>query len=506
MELTRLPKHSKIPTLVGISSFLLCIFTNAYAGSAKNTTSKSSPIILQKIKEFCKQYSSKKSKKDDCVSIPIQSNQTKDVSSEAFLSQAMAQPIEPTTDDKKSEIVLDVYEKIKDLYAYDPLAQAWVQIKSFKIISDCRNGKPIDLTVDGSPYINFWAYDLSNQTWHKVNLIPYLQQANTQINSDLSATATKKSVLPNHNNPSNNVAADALLEELLGVHTFIKPAHSEQSIWANFSFDFSIGAGAVLYSNRLEQMRLLQRQKQDYFFITKTNDVYKPNWFHDALNKVTHFDQSDRIEHGGSENAAFQGKGWGVPITLGIQYVFWQQLLVGVGREVVFNATNRLVHNDKNIKHKEYAMHKKWSAQGRWFAKCGWYAFSNEKRRFFGDIRLFHVHHFGRMFSTLVTFGPYLHQALAYNVGLGYEQQLTDYLSCTARLSIELQRFEQFSNKKSYNYNIQYKQPAIYLQVGLSMRSTKYNPFKHLKNKECQDKNQQLNGISKLEGLQDLLD
>ncbi|CAH2559657.1 hypothetical protein [Cardinium endosymbiont of Oedothorax gibbosus] len=268
-----LPKHSKIPILISISSFLLCVFTNAYAGNVKNTTSKNSLTILQKIKEFCKRHSSKKSKKDHCGSIPTQNNQTKDASNEALLSQAMAQPIEPTDGDNKSEIVLNEYEKIKDLYAYDPIGQVWVQIKSFKIISDCRNDKPIDLTVDGSPYINFWTYDLSNQTWHKVNLRPYLQQPNIQINSDFSAIATKESVPPNHNNPLNDVAADALLEELLGVHTFIKPAHSEQSIWANFSFDFSIGAGAVFYSNRLEQVRLFQRPKQDYFFITKANDV-----------------------------------------------------------------------------------------------------------------------------------------------------------------------------------------------------------------------------------------
>lgn len=304
---------------------------------------------------------------------------------------------------------------------------------------------------------------------------------------------------------NNDVATDELLEELLGVHTFIQPENPKQSIWANFSFDFTIGAGAVFYKNCLEQMQLLQIQKEHYFFRTKSNEIYKPNWFHHTLNKVIDFNELDDIEQGSWENATFQGKGFGLPITLGIQYVFGQQLLVGIGREIVFNAINSLVHNDNSIKHKAYTLDKKWSAQGRWFAKCGWYAFNNKKHRFLGDIRLFYVHHLGRIFSTLVTFGSYLHQALTYNLGLGYEQQLTDYLSSTTRLSMEFHSFKQFSNK-SYDYNIQYKQPAIYLQVGLSIRPTKYTPHKYLENKKYQNKKYKLNDINKLEGLQNLLD
>ncbi|WP_419241641.1 hypothetical protein [Cardinium endosymbiont of Nabis limbatus] len=491
MELARLPKRSKIviPILIGIFSFFLCAFTNttnANLRSIRKAANENSTIILQKIKEFRKQSFHKKN-----TTLEASHHQEDCQLKEDATANCTAIPIQPTANDKK----------IKNFYAYDPIGQAWAQCQSFKITNGYRHHKLIDATIDGNPYRNFWAYDLPNQTWHNVRLISYLQQANTQINSDSPAMATKKSALSNHNKPLNDVARDELLEELLGVHTFIHPANPEQetSLWDNFSFDFSIGTGMVFYANRLEHMRLLQREKHDYFFITKTNEVYKPNWFHDTLNSVPKFNESDCIQGNDSKNTTFEGKGLGIPITLGIQYIFWKQLFVGVGREAVFNATKKLVHNDDNIAHKQYAMPKKWSVQGRWFAKCGWYAFSNEQYKFFGDIRLFYVRHLGHMFSTLVTFGDYLHQAVAYNFGLGYEQQLTNYLAGTARLSVELQKFKQFSNKEVHGYNISYKQPAIYLQVGLSIR-------KYLKNKKDQTKAHKLNNINKLDGLQNLLD
>ncbi|MGI2299674.1 hypothetical protein [Candidatus Cardinium hertigii] len=385
------------------------------------------------------------------------------------------------------------------------IPQTLGEINFFKIIDHLQYDRPIDPIINDTPYIKFWSYDLSHQSWHKASLISYLQQPDTQINSDASATATKKTILTDQNNLLDDqpVVTDGLLEELLGVHTLTTHAEQEKSIWAKFSFDCSLGVGAVFHTNRLEQMQLLQRQNNTYFFRTKTGEVYKPNWFHNTLYKVTDFDPFDSIEYSDTEKTKFQGKGLGVPVTLAIQYLCGQRLFIGLGREMIFNATSRLTHYHNHIPCKAYHMDQKWSAQGRWFAKCGWYAFGNEKHRFFGDMRLFYVRHLGSNLAKLVTFGPYLHQTVAYNFGLGYEQQLTDYLSYTMRFAMELQRFKQFAYK---TYNIQYRQPAIYLQVGLSMRCTKYNTDNHFKNRAYHTKNHTLNDPNKLNGLQDLLD
>ncbi|WP_243517158.1 MULTISPECIES: hypothetical protein [unclassified Candidatus Cardinium] len=517
--------------LKAICSFIFCLFTNYDEGIAKEILSSDSIITLQKITKFCKQSLSKISKENNLFAYfdhqktyhlqqpeveasakrSTQQNQANDSTSRAILNQTLLQPIEPADDDQKSVTILDEYEKIKNFYAYDPIGQTWVRIKSFKVITESLGNKPIDLKRYGKPYMNFWAYDVSNQTWHKVSLISYLQQTNTQINNHSPATAIQESAPTDRSNQFSDLATDELLEELLGVHTLAKQPNLDQkeSPWANLSLDFTIGPGAVFYTNYLEEMHLLQRENNEYFFKTNTDEIYQPNWFYDTLSryKLADFNLSDpRITQGSAENATFKGKGWAIPITLGIQYTLWKRLLVGIGREIVFNATNQLVHNDETIDHKEYIPNKKWSTQGRWFAKLGWYPFNNENYRFFTDIRIFRVHHLDTVLPNLVGFGDYIHQALAYNFGLGYEQQLTNYLACTTRLAMELQKFKQFSNDTPHNYNIHYKQPAIYLQLGLAIRFAKYKSSNDLTNQDYQNNNRKPNDLSKVEGLQDLLD
>ncbi|MGI2298786.1 hypothetical protein ACRRVB_03275 [Candidatus Cardinium hertigii] len=457
--------------LTAILSIIFCLFT--HSSNAKDQKIENLFTILQNTRNFCKKifkgsytlknldyqglYDLQQIGIEGGVVICNLKNQTQNGSCVGLLGQARPQP----------------------LYG-DPL---------------------IDPIIDDQP--TFWPYDLAHQIWHKGSLISYLQQPDTQINSDAPATATKKTILPDQNNLLHDqpVVTDALLEELLGVHTRTTHAEQAKSIWAKFSFDCTLGVGAVFYTNRLQHMQLIQRQDNTYFLRSKTNQVYKPNWFHHTLDKVTDFGPFEA--YGRNEKIQFQGKGLGLPITLGIQYLCGQRLFIGLGREMIFNATSRLTLDHNHISDKAYRMHQKWSAQGRWFAKCGWYAFDNEKHRFFGDMRLFYVHHLGNKLARLVTFGPYLHQTVAYNFGVGYEQQLTDYLSYTMRFAMELQTFKQFDHK---NYNIYYRQPAIYLQVGLSMRCTKCNRQNHLNNKACHTKNHTLNDPSKLDGLQDLLD
>jgi hypothetical protein len=210
------------------------------------------------------------------------------------------------------------------------------------------------------------------------------------------------------------------------------------------------------------------------------------------------------VAHGRSHQITFKGKGSAWPITLGMQYIFWQQLLVGIGREIVLNYTNNLLHNDTSMQHNTLTMNKKWSTQGRWFAKGGWYFFRNPKHRLLADIRIFCVHHLGNRLRKTITFGSYLHRAYAFNLGGGYEQQLTNYLSFTSRLSMEWQRFTQFSNQECYNIN--YKQPAIYLQMGLSIQLAKNNASKKTKSIQNIYTKRKVDDLSKLEEMQDLLD
>lgn len=515
-------------------AILFCFFLlpNIAGGSTtKKESGKDPKTILQKIKDLCKKHAhngeqNKKSKnkthsKKRQSDVPKQNESSgftvyepgkidiliekKEIAQQEFINYKT----EKNDSSKKNEIILDDYKSIKDFHAYDPASQEWIHIKAFKVVKDHKQkkrldtDKVLDTEVSLESYVKFWAYNPTNQEWYKVSLVKHLQQTNTQINNNPTAVPIREQVLLGDS--SESLSNDELLEELLGVHTPIADHNLQKDdhIWSNFSFDITFGAGTVFYENSLMNMSLVKNAEQAYFFISDSNECYKPNWFYHTLEKVNGSGpkQIYHLHNGNTYQPSFKGKGGAFPITLGVQYAFWEQLLVGVGRELIFNYTNKLVHTNSST---ELAIPKKWSAQGRWFAKCGWYYFSNGNHRLFADTRLFYVHHLGNILRKTMTFGSYLHQAAAYNFGLGYEQQLTDCFALTARISVEWQRFKQFASQ--YPYNIVYHQPAVYLQVGLSMRLAKCSRHKVLKKEHGKSVKNKTAPPQDLEETQDLLD
>lgn len=491
-------------------AILFCFFLlpNIVSGSTtKKESGKDSKTILQKIKDLCKKHAhngekNKQSKKkthsknrqsdvpkqNESSDLPVHEPGTIDVlieKKEMAKQEFIDYETEKNDSSKKNEIILDDYKSIKDFHAYDPATQEWIQIKAFKVVKDHKQNKALDTAVSLESYVKFWAYNPINQAWYKVSLVKHLQQTNTQINNNPTVVPISEQVLLGDS--SESLCNDGLLEELLGVHTPIADHNPQKDdhIWSNFSFDIAFGAGAVFYENSLMHMSLIKKAKQACLFISDSNECYKPNWFYHTLEKVNGSGPKQIYLHNGSTyQPSFKGNGGAFPITLGMQYTFWEQLLVGVGREIIFNYTSKLVHSNSST---ALVIQKKWSAQGRWFAKCGWYYFSNGNHRLFVDARLFYVHHLGNMLRKTMTFGSYLHQAAAYNFGLGYEQQLTGYFALTSRIAVEFQRFKQFSNQ--YPYNIVYHQPAVYFQVGLSMRLAKYSRHEVLKKDHGKAKN-----------------
>ncbi|WP_339044423.1 hypothetical protein [Cardinium endosymbiont of Tipula unca] len=505
--------------------FCFLLFPNIAGGNTiKKEHKKESKTILQKIKELCKKHTTngEKNKQDTNKShaknkqpdLPKQdtfhdlpAHKTGEIDDiikkkEADQQEFIDYEIEKNDHGKKNEIILDDYSNIKNFHAYDPATQEWIQIKAFSIVKKHKQNKVFDIEVSLENYTNFWAYNATNQEWYKVSLVKYLQQTNTQINNNPTAIPIREQVLLGDR--SERLPNDELLEELLGVHTPITHhPQKEDHTWSNFSFDFTFGTGTVFYENSLVNMGLIKKAGQEYFFVPNTNELYKPNWFYHTLEKVNGSGpkQISLLHDHSIHQPSFKGKGEAFPITLAIQYTFWEQLIVGVGRELVFNYTNKLVHHNSST---TLIIHKKWSAQGRWFAKCGWYCFNNGNHRLFTDIRLFYVHHLGNMLRKTMTFGSYLHQAAAYNIGFGYEQQFTDYFSLVSRLAVEWQRFKQFSSH--HPYNIVYHQPALYLQVGLSMRLAQYSRRKVLKKEHGKAVNNKTTRPRDLEDTQDLLD
>lgn len=367
--------------------------------------------------------------------------------------------------------ILDAYDAIKDLYAYDPVAQHWVPVHSFSILQAYHQTKKLDPAIDWNLYVPFCAYDAMKKEWHIATLLPYLQQTNTQINNTSFSTVQTESLLPSTHSLAEDIAQEGLLEELLGVHTKIPTMRKEttprkKNIWGHASVEITLGTGVTFYQNKLQDIRLLVREGNDYYLVSKTNNVYRPNWFYDAVTPVYGLDtrQLHRVVHGTNYESSFQGRGAAWPITLAGEYTFWNKLVVGMGKEIVCNHIAKLKHNDTSMPHAIYELSRKWSVQGRWFAKGGCYVLHTVRHKLLLDLRFFWVHHFGNKLYKAFTFGSYLHQTMAWNGGIRYEKSLTRLFSFTARLSLERQRFKQFSTQAE---NIAYNQHAGYAQVGI---------------------------------------
>ncbi len=371
----------------------------------------------------------------------------------------------------KSVGILDAYDAIKDLYAYDPVVQHWVPVHTFAIVQRYHQTKELDPTIDRKLYVCFCAYDATKQEWHIVTLLPYLQQTDTQINNTSLSTVQAASLLPPNPNLTEDIIQEGLLEELLGVHTVIPTMRkgttpSKKNIWKHASFEIALGTGVTFYENKLQDMRLLVREGKDHYLVSKTNNVYQPNWFHYAVTPVAGLDtkQLHRVAHGTNYQTSFQGRGAAWPITLVGEYTFWNKLVVGIGKEIVCNRIAQLKHDDTSMPDTIYKLPQKWFFQGRWLAKGGWYLLHTERHKFLLDLRFFWVYHFGNNLYKTFTFGSYLHQTMAWNGGIRYEKPLTRLVSLSTRLSLERQRFKQFSDQAE---NIVYNQHAAYVQVGL---------------------------------------
>lgn len=365
-------------------------------------------------------------------------------------------------DGKKDEP--NSYESIQELYAYDPIDQLWRQIKHFAVIKVYLNTQKEQKILDLAPYTDLWAYDGTTQQWHKVNLIPYLQQLGIQ--STDSSSTPKKQVMPDDHTTIQEQSTMELLEVFPDPVKYNNPQDHRDSLWSRLSLGCSIGGGMTFYKNSLINLCLLQRDQSNYFLVTKAGEVYKPNWFYGTLTKISNF-QYFHVQGSRSYAVDFTAKGFLIPITLALQYDFQScPLFIGIGREMVLSYIATWRHHDHMIPNKTLQVNR-WMVQGRWLAKIGWYIIRNEKHRFFLDMRLCYVHHLGSCFRKVITFGSYLHQALAYNLGGGYERQFTDRFLYTTRLAVEWQSFKQFPACSS---NIAYKQLSLYLQIGLSMQ------------------------------------
>lgn len=392
--------------------------------------------------------------------LSVKNAQTDDLNKVASKDQSdLSAPLRRSDQDRKP--VLDEYDVIKDLYAYDPVVQKWVKIKDFQVVKAVSQKQITD--IDWTMYTQFWAYNHQNE-WVRVSLTKFLQK---NFYDRSRSIPYKKGNISGTTSSSQEYSRQDFLEELLKKES--KPLRNsvQHQQWTKFSWYFSVGVGGLFIENKLGNMGVVCKGNQSFLKLPN-NVVYKPNWFAKTLYKVNDFTLSgmECMCLGGMDS--FKGYGMALPFTFGLVYHFKKPFVIGLGKEIVINRIGPL-HYYHMLNHEfDFRVYNPWFMQSRAFMQGGWYLFQYAKHKIMTDIRLLLIHHVGDKWHQVILPFVYLYQTIAYNFGLTYEHSLSDHLALTTRWALEYQRFKEFGNHSSFN--VYYTQPAMYIQCGLAMK------------------------------------
>ena len=368
-----------------------------------------------------------------------------------------------------TQSVLDDYEEVKNFYAYDPVVEKWIPIRNFYVIQAVLQNQSVD--IDWTIYANFWAYNDKNE-WFKVSLIKFLQQS--LHSHDVPFKSAKAHVVDKY---MQEYDQKGFLEELINVKSISSNKKSKLSRYLGCSFQVSMGLGAFMFLNRLKNMLFSYTNPGDYYVVGITRsdndlpiyDYYRSHWFTKRLEHVSGssmgLSPNSEVKTGFGR---FRGFGIAMPLTLAVNCHI-KRAFLGFGKDVVFNRVNascQYVNQGKGAK--TLNMRDLWCFQNKWFLQFGLYIWQFEHSALKTDLRLLWIYHMGQQWKNLLVSKNYLYKTFTYDFGLCYERPFMDYLSWTARLAFEWQRFLEFQTGTSTN--IIYKWPTVFLQMGLIVR------------------------------------
>lgn len=365
--------------------------------------------------------------------------------------------------------VLDDYEEVKNFYAYDPVVEKWIPIRNFYVIQAVLQNKSAD--IDWTMYANFWAYNDENE-WFKVSLIKFLQQS--LHSHGMPFKSAKAHVVDKY---MQEYDQKGFLEELINVESISSNKKSKLSRYLGCSFQVSMGLGAFMFLNKLKNMLFSCNNPGDYYVasITKATDnaitnYYRPHWFTRWLESVPNVGYSGQPVYSEPKTGfgRFRGTGIAMPLTLAVNGHI-KRAFLGFGKDVVFNRVNASCqYVNRGVVVKTLNMRDLWCFQNKLFLQFGLYIWQFEHSSIKTDFRLLWIYHMGQRWKNLLVSKNYLYKTFTYDFGLGYERPFMDYLSWTARLAFEWQRFSEFQTGTSTN--IIYKWPTLFLQIGLIVR------------------------------------
>lgn len=360
--------------------------------------------------------------------------------------------------------VLDDYEEVKNFYAYDPVAEKWIQIRNFYVIQAVLQNQSVD--IDWTIYANFWAYNDKNE-WFKVSLIKFLQQS--LHSHDAPFKSAKAHVVDKY---VQEYDQKGFLEELINVKSISSSKKSKLSRYLGCSFQIGMGLGAFMFLNRLKNMLLAYNSPSEYYMVSVVDsqiNTYRSHWFTKRLDLVSSKNGGYRYSELQTGFGRFRGFGIAIPLTLAANCHI-KRAFLGFGKDLVFNRVNTSCQylNHQGRDPKTFNIRDLWCFQNKWFIQFGLYIWQFEHSALKTDLRLLWVYHMGQQWKKLLVSKNNLYKTFTYDFGLCYERPFMDYLSWTARLAFEWQRFTEFQTGTATN--IIYKWPTLFLQMGIIVR------------------------------------
>lgn len=355
------------------------------------------------------------------------------------------------------------FDKIRESQSYDPATDKWSSIEDFEtveILEDTTQQRP-----DRYIYYSFWAYDAAKKRWYKVDIRDYGYKYRLGAKNLTSETAQSETA-PQEEEDKARARARAKAK-----------AKDRDSGWKNLGLSFSLGGGATLYNNDINNLQLIERDG-DYFLQAQDDELKAEacfiRWFRDRYEKRSNF-LKQPVSYGSQtikrvpigKKFGFQGRGINIPITLALHYTFFKRLRMGAGSNLEINYLKKLATTGDASHIRDLALQEPWLYNLKWFGLIGFKIVRKPTQAMILDAQIGSVYDAGSRLKMLLKKREYLHSNWYISIGVGYEKKLNNYFKLMTRLSGDYKRYKDTASFPS-NGSVTLSQPALHLEVGIT--------------------------------------
>ncbi|UXX78632.1 hypothetical protein N7E81_14820 [Reichenbachiella carrageenanivorans] len=259
-----------------------------------------------------------------------------------------------------------------------------------------------------------------------------------------------------------------------------------RAVLNQFSITFSTGYNATTYSHDLSGYYYLQTDTEQFI----TPDTGQPlgasfpayrNWLNDPTLADTiivndiydvpysplanpvgnpELNQGLSTYNADSLNLGFKGKGWGIPINLGIRYNY-QNFRIGLGMSLEFHTIKSLSPTVSDMGIRNYEPNFKKAVYFSYFLNLGYKFYDFWDYSFAAELEL-GKNKMGKNFNSSL-----MSQGMLVNFGISIEKNLSEYFRVIVKPSYDFKNYS--INIPEGGGSIQHKNPAFKVNVGISI-------------------------------------